>query len=98
MHTHHMTRRQTSTALVWACLVLGSLSTTATAQTAFPTKPIILVVTYPPGGGADGPGMWARVRRRVEAALKAMPFRHAGAVRPGFICARSIRTSPLAMP
>jgi tripartite-type tricarboxylate transporter receptor subunit TctC len=54
MHTHHMTRRQTSTALVWACLVLGSLSTTATAQTAFPTKPITLVVTYPPGGGADG--------------------------------------------
>jgi tripartite-type tricarboxylate transporter receptor subunit TctC len=35
-------------------LVLGSLSTTATAQTAFPTKPITLVVTYPPGGGADG--------------------------------------------
>ena len=54
MHTHHMTRRQTSTALVWACLVLGSLSTTAKAQTAFPTKPITLVVTYPPGGGADG--------------------------------------------
>ena len=29
--------------------------------------------------------MWARVRRRVEGALKEMPFRHAGAVRPGFI-------------
>ena len=35
--------------------------------------------------GADGPGMWPRVRRRVEHALKAMPFRHAGCVRPGFI-------------
>jgi len=29
--------------------------------------------------------MWARVRQRVEAALQAMPFRHVGCVRPGFI-------------
>jgi hypothetical protein len=28
---------------------------------------------------------WARVRQRVEGTLRAMPFRHAGAVRPGFI-------------
>jgi hypothetical protein len=35
--------------------------------------------------GADGEAMWARVRRRVEGELKAMPFRHAGCVRPGFI-------------
>jgi hypothetical protein len=35
--------------------------------------------------GADGSTMWARVRRRVESELKAMPFRHAGCVRPGFI-------------
>jgi uncharacterized protein YbjT (DUF2867 family) len=35
--------------------------------------------------GADGPGMWARVRRRVEAGLRALPFRHSGCVRPGFI-------------
>jgi uncharacterized protein YbjT (DUF2867 family) len=35
--------------------------------------------------GADGRTMWARVRRRVEGALQAMPFRHAGCVRPGFI-------------
>jgi uncharacterized protein YbjT (DUF2867 family) len=35
--------------------------------------------------GAGGRSMWARVRRRVEGALKAMPFRHAGCVRPGFI-------------
>ena len=35
--------------------------------------------------GADGNTMWARVRRRVESELKAMPFRHVGCVRPGFI-------------
>ena len=29
--------------------------------------------------------MWARVRRRVERQLEAMPFRHAGVVRPGYI-------------
>ena len=40
---------------------------------------------YCSGGGAGGPGMWARVRRRVEGALQSMPFRHAGVVRPGFI-------------
>ena len=35
--------------------------------------------------GADGAAMWARVRRRVERQLEAMPFRHAGVVRPGYI-------------
>ncbi|MDI1436771.1 hypothetical protein [Polyangium sorediatum] len=40
---------------------------------------------YCSGGGAGGPGMWARVRRRVEESLRVMPFRHAGSVRPGFI-------------
>lgn len=40
---------------------------------------------YCSGAGADRDVMWARVRRRLEAALKAMPFRHAGCVRPGFI-------------
>ena len=40
---------------------------------------------YCSAGGAGGPGMWARVRRRVENALQAMPFRHVGCVRPGFI-------------
>ncbi len=35
--------------------------------------------------GAGGRTMWARVRRRVEGALEAMPFRHAGCVRPGII-------------
>lgn len=35
--------------------------------------------------GAGGLGMWARVRQRVENGLKALPFKHAGCVRPGFI-------------
>jgi uncharacterized protein YbjT (DUF2867 family) len=35
--------------------------------------------------GADGGSMWARVRRRVEAGLRELPFRHAGCVRPFFI-------------
>lgn len=40
---------------------------------------------YCSGGGAGGPGMWARVRRRVEDGLRAIPFKHVGSVRPGFI-------------
>ncbi|CAM4507973.1 Rossmann-fold NAD(P)-binding domain-containing protein [Corallococcus exiguus] len=40
---------------------------------------------YCSAGGAGGNSMWARVRQRVEGALKSMPFRHAGAVRPAFI-------------
>ena len=32
--------------------------------------------------GADGGSMWARVRRRVEAALEAMPFRTRAACDP----------------
>jgi uncharacterized protein YbjT (DUF2867 family) len=35
--------------------------------------------------GAGGRTMWARVRQRVEGALRDMPFRDAGCVRPGFI-------------
>jgi uncharacterized protein YbjT (DUF2867 family) len=35
--------------------------------------------------GAGGRSMWARVRQRIEGALQSMPFRHVGAVRPGFI-------------
>lgn len=35
--------------------------------------------------GAGGRTMWARVRQRVESALRDMPFKHAGCVRPGFI-------------
>jgi uncharacterized protein YbjT (DUF2867 family) len=40
---------------------------------------------YCSAAGADGGTMWARVRRRVEGALEAMPFEHAGCVRPGLI-------------
>jgi uncharacterized protein YbjT (DUF2867 family) len=40
---------------------------------------------YCSAAGAGGKSMWARVRQRVEGALKAMPFRHAGVVRPAFI-------------
>lgn len=35
--------------------------------------------------GAGGRPMWARVRRRVEEAIRTLGFRHAGCVRPGFI-------------
>ena len=40
---------------------------------------------YCSAAGAGGGSMWARVRRRVEAGIQAMPFRHSGCVRPGFI-------------
>jgi uncharacterized protein YbjT (DUF2867 family) len=40
---------------------------------------------YCSAAGAGGRSMWARVRQRVEGALQSMPFRYAGAVRPGFI-------------
>ncbi len=40
---------------------------------------------YCSAAGAGGRTMWARVRQRVEGALRAMPFEHAGCVRPAFI-------------
>lgn len=40
---------------------------------------------YCSAGGAGGRSMWAKVRQRVEQSLEAMPFKHSGAVRPGFI-------------
>ena len=40
---------------------------------------------YCSAAGAGGRSMWARVRQRVEGALRRMPFRYVGAVRPGFI-------------
>jgi uncharacterized protein YbjT (DUF2867 family) len=40
---------------------------------------------YCSAAGAGGGSMWARVRQRVKNALRSMPFRHAGAVRPAFI-------------
>ena len=40
---------------------------------------------YCSAAGAGGVSMWARVRQRVEGALREMPFRHVGAVRPAAI-------------
>lgn len=40
---------------------------------------------YCSAAGAGGRSMWARVRQRVEGALRSMPFQHVGVVRPGFI-------------
>jgi tripartite-type tricarboxylate transporter receptor subunit TctC len=37
-----------------AAIALCNLGSIGYAQSAWPTKPITLVVTYPPGGGADG--------------------------------------------
>jgi tripartite-type tricarboxylate transporter receptor subunit TctC len=54
MHKRQIKPQLTLTALAWIGATLWSLSAIATAQTVYPTKPITLVVTYPPGGGADG--------------------------------------------
>jgi len=40
---------------------------------------------YVSGAGADGDSMWARVKRRAEQALLAMPFKSVYVFRPGFI-------------
>ena len=46
---HHLT----SKAFALASLALCAFAPTAMAQAVYPNKPITLVVTYPPGGGAD---------------------------------------------
>ena len=51
-----MNRSSRLQSIGWIALVTSALCGAATsgfAQTAYPTKPITLVVTYPPGGGAD---------------------------------------------
>jgi tripartite-type tricarboxylate transporter receptor subunit TctC len=49
-------------------LVFAALPAIVSAQEAWPTKPITLVVTYPPGGGAD---LMARVvAPKMSEALK----------------------------
>lgn len=40
---------------------------------------------YCSAAGAGASSMWARVRQRVENGIRAMPFKHSGAVRPAFI-------------
>lgn len=46
-------RRQALPSMILAAITVCVGASSAMAQTAFPTKPITLVVTYPPGGGAD---------------------------------------------
>jgi tripartite-type tricarboxylate transporter receptor subunit TctC len=46
-------RRHALTTLALAALAISAVAPNAMAQGAFPNKPITLVVTYPPGGGAD---------------------------------------------
>lgn len=46
-------RRHALKALRLTCFALCAMASVAMAQSAFPNKPITLVVTYPPGGGAD---------------------------------------------
>ncbi len=53
MMTNTSIRRHTLKALTLAALSTYALAPVALAQGAFPNKPITLVVTYPPGGGAD---------------------------------------------
>jgi tripartite-type tricarboxylate transporter receptor subunit TctC len=46
-------RRHALTTLALAALAISAVAPNAMAQGAFPNKSITLVVTYPPGGGAD---------------------------------------------
>ena len=54
MTNHSQTnRRHTLTAWALLAMAISAVTPNAMAQGAFPNKPITLVVTYPPGGGAD---------------------------------------------
>ena len=53
----------------------------ATKVLARPTMTFIFVS----GSGADGSAMWARVKRKTEVALLAMPFKRVYVFRPGLI-------------
>lgn len=52
-HSVRPVRRQLLCLMALAPLALSALAPSAMAQAAYPAKPITLVVTYPPGGGAD---------------------------------------------
>lgn len=49
----HPVHRQIFRLIALASLTLCGIDTAAVAQTVYPVKPITMVVTYPPGGGAD---------------------------------------------
>ncbi len=49
----HLVRRQAFHLIAWASLAICAAAPSAMAQAVYPSKPITLVVTYPPGGGAD---------------------------------------------
>jgi tripartite-type tricarboxylate transporter receptor subunit TctC len=49
----HPVRRHAVGMIALTALALGGVAASALAQGAYPAKPITLVVTYPPGGGAD---------------------------------------------
>jgi uncharacterized protein YbjT (DUF2867 family) len=56
-------------------------ATAAAKVLARPTMTMIFVS----GAGADGKSMWARVKRKTEEALIAMPFKNVYVFRPGLI-------------
>lgn len=49
----HLLRRRALVQIALASLAVCAMAPKAMAQAAYPSKPITLVVTYPPGGGAD---------------------------------------------
>lgn len=49
----HLARRRLTGCIAGAVWALGAAAPVAWAQPVYPGKPVTLVVTYPPGGGAD---------------------------------------------
>ena len=53
MNTHHHRPRRRSAIALAACLGLAALGGTASAQSAYPSRPITMVVPFPAGGALD---------------------------------------------